>query len=295
MIFANGAFFLISISILSSACVAQVYDIDGDGMIGPGEAIAIGANWKGVASASNEHDHLGQTWEGRENPLVIEGLFEERFRRVKTDKGLLLKREKTAPLMLNNSATDEADLRLQGMKGVIGAQEHEDSEIVLVSNRHLTFDLNGDGAGGLGVLYFKERGEVKAFIDANGGFAGASIIVDGNISAGGNVTAQNITLKSGTGGKGKSERVYYPLLIADQSTLLLSGRAILGKGGEATVHVPEGDSPNLEESHFQLTPIGTPSPNLHIAEILSEESRFIIAGGVEGQEVSWQVTGPGPE
>lgn len=41
---------------------------------------------------------------------------------------------------------------------------------------------------------------------------------------------------------------------------------------------------------YQLTPIGAPGPNLHIAEELAN-SRFKIGGGSKGMKVSWQVTG----
>jgi hypothetical protein len=41
---------------------------------------------------------------------------------------------------------------------------------------------------------------------------------------------------------------------------------------------------------YQLTAIGSPAPNLHVAKQVSN-GHFEIAGGEPGQEVSWQVTG----
>ena len=41
---------------------------------------------------------------------------------------------------------------------------------------------------------------------------------------------------------------------------------------------------------YQLTAIGAPGPNLHIAAKIAD-NRFQIAGGTPGMEVSWQVTG----
>src|SRR6266851_4342394 len=41
---------------------------------------------------------------------------------------------------------------------------------------------------------------------------------------------------------------------------------------------------------YQLTPIGSPGPNLYIAEEISN-NRFKIAGGASTMKVSWQVTG----
>jgi hypothetical protein len=41
---------------------------------------------------------------------------------------------------------------------------------------------------------------------------------------------------------------------------------------------------------YQLTPIGGPAPNLHVAAEV-KDNRFRIAGGTPELHVSWQVTG----
>jgi hypothetical protein len=101
---------------------AQINDVDGDGQVGPGEAFTMSETWKGPASASDEHDHLGQTWVGDENPLKIRGRFKDRVERGKDGKIIILNTVKTAPLMLDNDLSSEADLRLQGSAGIIGVQ-----------------------------------------------------------------------------------------------------------------------------------------------------------------------------
>ena len=53
---------------------------------------------------------------------------------------------------------------------------------------------------------------------------------------------------------------------------------------------PPNDPPNLPDFRYQLTPIGAPGPNLHVAERVAGNC-FKIAGGSAGMEVSWQVTG----
>jgi hypothetical protein len=42
---------------------------------------------------------------------------------------------------------------------------------------------------------------------------------------------------------------------------------------------------------YQLTPIGGPAPELHVAKRASRDGSFVIAGGRPRQEVCWQVTG----
>lgn len=68
-----------------------------------------------------------------------------------------------------------------------------------------------------------------------------------------------------------------------------TGNIVLDADGRATVRLPEWfDEINIDP-RYQLTPIGAPAPNLHVALEISGE-RFVIAGGQPGQRVSWTVT-----
>jgi hypothetical protein len=276
---------------LTFSSVAQVLDVNGDNTVGAEEALAVAENWKGPASASDEHDHLGQTWVGDENPLIVEGYFEERLRRVKTEKGLVLMRQKTAPLMLDNYLDSEADLRLQGIVGKIAAEEDTNSSIVLTSNRGIEIRLDADQAGfeGGGSIQIRDGGGLLRILITDEG----NIFTDGNIDADGTVTGSNLKIEKKSSGKGDPLRVYYPLMVATEETFLLSGRAVLGEGGRALIHIPDENLADLDQSHFQLTPMGSPAPNIHIAKILHDETGFEVAGGREGQEVFWQMTGRG--
>jgi hypothetical protein len=51
-----------------------------------------------------------------------------------------------------------------------------------------------------------------------------------------------------------------------------------------------GLKPSIATFRYQLTSIGEPAPNLHVAREISN-NRFDIAGGKSGLKVSWQVTG----
>ena len=68
------------------------------------------------------------------------------------------------------------------------------------------------------------------------------------------------------------------------------GVAVLDAEGSADVALPKWFSALNRELRYQLTPIGAPAPNLHVAEEL-DGGRFTIAGGTGGQKVCWQVTG----
>ncbi len=77
------------------------------------------------------------------------------------------------------------------------------------------------------------------------------------------------------------------------------GVVVLDRKGKAEIELPDWFGALNKDFRYQLTAIGAPGPNLYIAEKISDtttsnksnNSRFKIAGGASGMEVSWQVTG----
>jgi hypothetical protein len=79
------------------------------------------------------------------------------------------------------------------------------------------------------------------------------------------------------------------------------GVVVLDNKGKAEIELPNWFSILNKDFRYQITAIGAPGPNLYIAEKISDtttssnknknSSRFKIAGGTSGMEVSWQVTG----
>jgi hypothetical protein len=67
-------------------------------------------------------------------------------------------------------------------------------------------------------------------------------------------------------------------------TVTLDGR------GRATVRLPRYDQALNSDHRIQLTAVGTAAPGLHVAQKV-RQGRFVIAGGVPGMEVFWQVSG----
>jgi len=72
---------------------------------------------------------------------------------------------------------------------------------------------------------------------------------------------------------------------------IYTGNIMLGAEGEATVQLPSWFEAENADFRYMLTAIGTPAPNLYIAEEV-RNSQFKIAGGKPGQKVSWQITAP---
>ncbi len=71
---------------------------------------------------------------------------------------------------------------------------------------------------------------------------------------------------------------------------LYDGVAVLDASGSATVSLPDWFEAVNGDFRYQLTAIGAPGPNLHIAQEVSN-GHFTIGGGQPGMKVSWQITG----
>lgn len=67
-----------------------------------------------------------------------------------------------------------------------------------------------------------------------------------------------------------------------------SGNVVLDDDGTASVDLPAWFAAININYRYQLTAIGAPAPNLHVAKKI-ENGRFEIGGGTPGLEVSWQV------
>jgi len=71
---------------------------------------------------------------------------------------------------------------------------------------------------------------------------------------------------------------------------IYDGIAVLDADGSVTVELPDWFEAVNADFRYQLTAMGAPGPNLHIAQEIAN-NRFAIAGGQPGTKVCWQVTG----
>mgnify|MGYP006288106603 FL=1 len=83
--------------------------------------------------------------------------------------------------------------------------------------------------------------------------------------------------------------LYHSCVESSERLTTYSGNVILDENGEATVEFPDWFEALNKDFRYQLTPIGGPSPSLHIAQKV-KNNKFSIGGGCPGLEVSWQVT-----
>ena len=68
-----------------------------------------------------------------------------------------------------------------------------------------------------------------------------------------------------------------------------SGTIVLDENGRATIELDHWFSEINTDLRYQLTAVGAPAPNLHIAQEVVD-NRFVVAGGSPGLKVSWQIT-----
>ena len=131
-----------------------------------------------------------------------------------------------------------------------------------------------------------------------GAFSGASaaILALGRSVLNGNVNV-NGTLSKSAGGftidhplDPANKYLVHSFVESPDMMNMYNGVVTLDGSGEAWVSLPDWFEALNKEFRYQLTAIGAPSPNLHVATEVSK-NRFKIGGGKSGGKVSWQVTG----
>jgi hypothetical protein len=111
----------------------------------------------------------------------------------------------------------------------------------------------------------------------------------------------SVTVRGNLYAPGKSFKIDHPLdpqnkyllhnaVESSERKNVYDGVATLEADGTASVDLPEWFEALNGDFRYQLTAVGGPAPNLHVAEEISE-NRFKIAGGEGGMRVCWQVTG----
>jgi hypothetical protein len=167
-----------------------------------------------------------------------------------------------------------------------------------------------DGDGVFGISTKTDRSGVLAW----GSSSGPAILAAGGVASfgSGSIPAGAFLGTLGVLGKlnvigdllvttSKSFMIDHPLEPADKYLLhasvessemknIYDGTVFLDAQGEAVVELPRWFESLNKDFRYQLTAIGAPSPNLHVAEEM-RDNRFKIAGGRAEMKVSWQVTG----
>jgi hypothetical protein len=129
---------------------------------------------------------------------------------------------------------------------------------------------------------------VGAVYEGNGEFTSAyfsnDVVIDGNLQTAG---SKNFRIDHPLDPTNKY--LYHAAIESSEVLNQYSGNLVLDGKGEGQVVFPAWFAAVNEDFRYQLTAVGAPGPNLHIAKEM-EDSGFTVGGGVPGMKVSWQVT-----
>lgn len=265
---------------------SQVLDVNGDNEVGPDEALAVAEQWKGTAIRANDHNHLGQIWNGNRNPLIIRGSFPQTVIIGPAKEGQKgPNADPSAPLILENTAPDigdlpHPDLLLLGPEGTVSAQDSLTSELHLVSNDAVLVYLDSDG-----------NNVNQSFVVLNsGGFPAMSVQESGNMRILGTLETETIKVRTDHPSDPTNKYLSHAGVTSPDRLNTYTGNVTLDDRGEAVVQLPDYVEAFNTDFRYQLTPVGSAAPDLHVAEKI-QGNAFKIAGGQPNQEISWTVSG----
>jgi hypothetical protein len=135
----------------------------------------------------------------------------------------------------------------------------------------------GDGPSNSGVYG-------SGSIDSYAGYFDGKVLVNGTLSKSAGSFRIDHPLDP------ENKYLYHSFVESPEMMNVYNGNVLLDGRGEATVELPEWFSALNRDYRYQLTALGSPAPNLHVADKIAGNG-FRIAGGAPGVEVSWQVTG----
>jgi trimeric autotransporter adhesin len=145
------------------------------------------------------------------------------------------------------------------------------------------------GTFGTGVVAISTTANGTGFLGVNqaGGQAG---FFDGSVDVAGALSKSSGTFKIDHPQDPANKYLYHSFVESPDMMNIYNGDVTLDANGLATVTLPSYFESLNQDFRYQLTAIGGPGPNLHIAAKV-QNNTFKIGGGQPGMEVSWQVTG----
>jgi hypothetical protein len=141
----------------------------------------------------------------------------------------------------------------------------------------------GESIAGIGVLASTQDGP-NALVSQGNAQVQGDVAVTGTVSKGGGSFKIDHPLDPG------GKYLYHSFVESPDMKNVYDGTEVLDASGRATVILPDWFEALNRDFRYQLTPVGSPAPGLHVAAEITG-GRFTIAGGAAGVKVCWQVTG----
>jgi hypothetical protein len=154
-----------------------------------------------------------------------------------------------------------------------------------------------DFSGGVGVHGIGTNGATAVAGVSQGGIgvlgiatSGAAGLFQGNVFVTGTVFANAKSFRIDHPLDPENRYLVHAAVESPDMKTIYDGVVTLDPRGAATVTLPEWFEALNKDFRYQLTAIGAPGPDLHIAQEVAG-NQFTIGGGAPGAKVSWQVTG----
>jgi hypothetical protein len=160
-----------------------------------------------------------------------------------------------------------------------GIAATSDNSNALLAENHSTADTLVTVNNGGGAPFYAQGTGGYGFVDQNG-----NLVLTGVVFA----AAKDFKIDHPLDPANKY--LYHASIESSEMKNIYDGIAVLDGSGSARVELPEWFEAVNGDFRYQLTALGAPGPNLHIAQKISN-NQFTIAGGQPGMEVSWLVTG----
>jgi hypothetical protein len=182
---------------------------------------------------------------------------------------------------VTNVLLNDANIQTAGVRGINdeghGVQGQSGSHVGTEGTSNSGTAVYGETQSGVGIWGVANSGPWAGLFEG-------SVLVTGSLSKPGG--GFRIDHPADPGNK----YLNHSFVESSEMKNVYDGIATMDSGGEAIVALPEWFEQLNHEFRYQLTAIGAPAPQLHVAEEIARGS-FRIAGGAAGQRISWQVTG----
>ncbi len=144
---------------------------------------------------------------------------------------------------------------------------------------------NSSGSTGyLGGASYGVYGQAETVPGLYAGYFEGDVEVTGSLSKGGGSFKIDHPLDP------SGKYLYHSFVESPDMMNVYNGNVVLDAEGRAVVELPGWFEALNRSFRYQLTAIGAPAPDLHVAGEIAG-NRFLIAGGPPGLKVSWMVTG----
>ncbi len=276
---------------------AEVLDVNGDGIVGPAEALELSDLWRQPAKGAEDHNHLGQTWSAAGNTLEIQGSAPTALLRLNNSGGdgfsavsefsgsyaATFISTAGRGVYITAASDNRPDILLGASSGgndngVLASDlDDADSDLVLQSNDLIELQLDKDANTSSHFRIRNGSGNSILQLDEDG-----NLNITGNYESSLKVTQVDHPLDP----SGKTLRHYSA--DSPEAINIYSGNALLGKEGTAVVRLPDYFEAYNADYRYQLTCVGG-FASVYVSEEIAN-NRFTIAGGAPGLKVSWEVT-----